>query len=704
MPPRPPRRSGGSKPRFGSGSGSGAPRRGRSGPGSGRFRTHDRPSGPPRHSKTPRALRAPRPASDHREFDRGYAPELPDAPERLQKVLAHAGVASRRGCEEVILQGRVTVNGKITRELGAKVNPAKDVVELDGEPIRLERLVYFAVNKPKGYVSTNVDPDNRPRVIDLLPRVPQRVYTVGRLDEASTGLILLTNDGELANRLAHPKYGVEKRYVATVAGSPGPDIVAQLVEGVWLSDGKVRARRARILGKQGQATRLEIVLSEGKNREIRRMLARLGHKVMTLTRVCVGPITLKGIPVGEARPLTHAEVSQLRAIARIGETGADANANASPAKASAPRGAGAPSRPFAQGQRQGRNAGAAVRGPFQGQGPGPRAKPFGRGAGGQNPRAFAGQTSNQGRGAGPKPFGRGPKPGPGIGQGQGQGRGPGRKPFGRTPPPDIEPKLDRRAILGLEGEDANLFRGMIRGEVKLEPENPMIVAPRPKGADRKRFLEDRRPPKRKHPHMGGGGQARGPNRSPHQRYEQTQGHEYDRGEGANDDRDGGHAEGHGSGPGRGFGRGRGGPRPGPGGKFAGGPPRAGGAPFQGRGPRFGPGPRGTKVYARPAGDPSGSGSGIGPGNAGAGPRGTKVYAKGHRPEEGFPPRTPPAAIPAAGAPPVPITAPPRSNDGGDGSESGARPRPPRIGGAPRSFVKPKLRGGKPSFKAKRPPR
>ena len=176
-------------------------------------------------------------------------------------------------------------------------------------------MVYYAVNKPEGYVSTNFDPSGRPRVIDLVPDIPERVYTVGRLDEDSTGLLILTNDGELANRLAHPRYGVEKLYLALVAGTPSPETLSKLTEGVWLSDGKVRAKRVRIAGRQGQATVLELVLAEGKKREIRRMLAKLGHKVMSLTRVAVGPITLKGLPVGECRPLTRHEVDLLHKVA-----------------------------------------------------------------------------------------------------------------------------------------------------------------------------------------------------------------------------------------------------------------------------------------------------------------------------------------------------------------------------------------------------
>ena len=235
--------------------------------------------------------------------------------DRLQKILAHAGVGSRRACEELILQGRVSVGGQIVRELGTKVDLGKISVAVDGQKIQQERLVYFAVNKPKGYVSTNNDPSGRPRVLDLMPEIAQRVYTVGRLDEMSVGLMLLTNDGELANKLAHPRFGVEKLYRVIVAGTPERETLNQLTEGIWLAEGKVRAKRVRAVAKKGDATILEMVLAEGKNREVRRMLAKLGHKVMMLTRVAVGPITLKGLTVGQFRPLTGREVDLLRRVA-----------------------------------------------------------------------------------------------------------------------------------------------------------------------------------------------------------------------------------------------------------------------------------------------------------------------------------------------------------------------------------------------------
>ncbi|HZW33627.1 MAG TPA: pseudouridine synthase [Isosphaeraceae bacterium] len=255
----------------------------------------------------------------------------PGKPERLQKVLAQAGLGSRRGCEELVLQGRVTVDGQVIRQLGTRVDPARARIAVDGEPIRLEPVVYFAVNKPKGYVSTNFDPAGRPRVVDLLPEIPERVYTVGRLDEDSTGLMILTNDGELANRLAHPRFGVAKTYRAQVAGLPGPETIAKLTEGIWLAEGKVRVQRARVIGHHGQATWLELVLAEGKKREIRRMLAKLGHKVMALNRVAIGPITLKGLAVGECRRLARHEVDLLQKVAAGIAVSAPRFADAEPA-------------------------------------------------------------------------------------------------------------------------------------------------------------------------------------------------------------------------------------------------------------------------------------------------------------------------------------------------------------------------------------
>jgi 23S rRNA pseudouridine2605 synthase len=237
--------------------------------------------------------------------------------ERLNKYLAHAGVGSRRRCEELIAAGRVRVDGQVVRELGARVDAGQEVC-VDGRPLHAERPVYWLVNKPRGYLCTNHDPAGRPRAVDLVEHVPQRVYTVGRLDEDSEGLLLLTNDGDLANKLMHPRYGVEKTYWVQVAGTPTRDDLLKLLRGVWLSDGHVKAQRVKRLKSQGESAWLQLVLAEGKNREVRRMLAKLGHKVMRLKRVALGPIQLGRLRKGKSRPLHHEELTRLRqAVERV---------------------------------------------------------------------------------------------------------------------------------------------------------------------------------------------------------------------------------------------------------------------------------------------------------------------------------------------------------------------------------------------------
>jgi len=236
--------------------------------------------------------------------------------ERINKYLAHAGLGSRRHCEDLVLAGRVRVDGEIVRDLAFRVRDEQPVT-VDGKPVEPEKHVYWAVHKPRGYLSTNHDPSGRPRIIDLVPHVGQRVYTVGRLDEDSEGLLLMTNDGDLANKLMHPRYGVEKTYHVQVAGSPTREDLSKLTEGIWLSEGRVKARSAKKFKSQGESSWVRIILAEGKNREIRRMLARLGHKVMRLIRVGVGPIELGKLKAGRNRPLTNVEVKRLRRLAEV---------------------------------------------------------------------------------------------------------------------------------------------------------------------------------------------------------------------------------------------------------------------------------------------------------------------------------------------------------------------------------------------------
>ena len=289
------------------------------------------------------------------------ASEAPSTGERLHKVLAQAGVGSRRACEILILEGRVTVDGQIIRELGTKVDPASAKISVDGQRIKPEPHVHYLVYKPKGYVSTSEDPSGRPLVLDLVPKARERIFIVGRLDRHSEGLMLLTNDGALAQRLTHPSYGVEKTYRVTVAGDAGQEIVDKLTEGVWLAEGKVRARRARIVAHRGNVTVLEVVLAEGKNREIRRMLARLEHKVLSLLRVAIGPLQLKGLSEGDWRTLTEAEVERLRTSTSVDDTD-DVRPRRAPGRpAPRPRGE---ERPVPRGRDEGDRPGARKPGRF----------------------------------------------------------------------------------------------------------------------------------------------------------------------------------------------------------------------------------------------------------------------------------------------------------------------------------------------------
>lgn len=253
--------------------------------------------------------------------------------ERLNKYLAHAGVGSRRYCDDLIARGRVSIDGAVVREMGTRIDPETQQVTVDGQPLHQERPVYWLLNKPPGYLCTNNDPDGRPLALDLVPHIPQRVYTVGRLDEDSEGLLLLTNDGDLAHKLMHPRFGVFKTYVVQVAGKPSAADLNKLLEGVWLSDGHVRARRVKKFKTQGDSAWLEIVLSEGKNREIRRMLARLEHKVLRLRRIAIGPIKLDRLKPGKSRKLHPDEIEMLKAAADRKRQGTqDKKANRPPGK------------------------------------------------------------------------------------------------------------------------------------------------------------------------------------------------------------------------------------------------------------------------------------------------------------------------------------------------------------------------------------
>jgi 23S rRNA pseudouridine2605 synthase len=231
--------------------------------------------------------------------------------ERLQKILSRAGVASRRAAERIMLEGRVTVNGVAVRELGTKADLASDDLRVDGVRVRAPKeIVYLLLNKPKGVVSTRRDPAGRKTVMDLVPRVAG-LFPVGRLDVTTEGLILLTNDGDFAQRVAHPRYEVPRVYHAKVHGVPTPDTLARLRKGVRVDGERMSVDKARILEGEGNAW-LEVTLHEGKNREVKRLLEAVGHPVSKLKRVALGPLTSRGLDPGQFRSLTPREVKTLR--------------------------------------------------------------------------------------------------------------------------------------------------------------------------------------------------------------------------------------------------------------------------------------------------------------------------------------------------------------------------------------------------------
>ena len=230
--------------------------------------------------------------------------------ERLQKVLAQAGLGSRRACEELIAGGRVTVNGQVA-PLGTRADPEVDAIEVDGARVGVRQgLVHYLLNKPAGVVTTASDPQGRPTVVGLVPAEP-RVYPVGRLDADTEGLLVLTNDGELAHRLTHPSFGVEKEYLADVAGTPSRGVLRRLREGVDLEDGRTAPARVSLVGDHT----LRITIHEGRNRQVRRMCEAVGHPVRRLVRLRIGPLADRRLPPGEWRALSQAEIRALERAA-----------------------------------------------------------------------------------------------------------------------------------------------------------------------------------------------------------------------------------------------------------------------------------------------------------------------------------------------------------------------------------------------------
>ena len=242
-----------------------------------------------------------------------------DRKERLQKVMASAGVASRRKSEEIILQGRVTVNGRVVTELGTKVDPRRDDIRVDGQRIQAESYIYIMLNKPRGVLSVMEDERGRSALGDLVS-APTRLYPVGRLDATSEGLILLTNDGALANLLTHPRYMHHKEYIALVNGRPSEKTLQAWQRGVLLDEKLTAPAQISVIRTVKDSTLLRIEMREGRKRQIRRVAALLGHPVRDLRRVRLGPLQLGSLEVGQWRYLTAKEIGQLESLKRQSET------------------------------------------------------------------------------------------------------------------------------------------------------------------------------------------------------------------------------------------------------------------------------------------------------------------------------------------------------------------------------------------------
>ena len=235
--------------------------------------------------------------------------------ERLQKILAAGGRGSRRACEELITQGRVSVDGQVVTQLGTRADPDRQEVRCDGEVVRAARNAYFLINKPKGYVCTNADERGRPCVFDLLPMRDARLFTVGRLDADTEGLLIVTNDGDFTQRVAHPRYGVSKTYRATVRGAMTNAAKRDLMAGVWIAGNRCAASWVKIVRRGRDDSVVELTMHEGRNREVRRMLAKVGFPVAHLRRFRIGPLEDDTLPLGHWRKLHPEEVRTLMGAA-----------------------------------------------------------------------------------------------------------------------------------------------------------------------------------------------------------------------------------------------------------------------------------------------------------------------------------------------------------------------------------------------------
>jgi pseudouridine synthase len=240
-------------------------------------------------------------------------------PIRLQKIMAEAGIASRRKCEELIKDGLVSVDGKIITELGFKANPYKNIIKVNGKKLKIrEEKIYIILNKPSGYITSLSDEINRPTVIDLIrknnPELKTRIFPVGRLDKDTEGLLLLTNDGELTNKLIHPRYKLSKIYQVMVKGVPDEKKLNLLRRGIRLEDGLTTPAKIKTLGTKNGKTTLEVTIHQGKKRQIREMFKKLGHLVVYLKRTKFGPLTLRNLPRGMFRYLSKTELQKLKEL------------------------------------------------------------------------------------------------------------------------------------------------------------------------------------------------------------------------------------------------------------------------------------------------------------------------------------------------------------------------------------------------------
>jgi len=242
-------------------------------------------------------------------------PLEPHQGERLQKFLARAGVASRRRCEELIAAGRVQVNGRVVRTAGTRVDAGRDRIQVDGETVRAERPLTIMLHKPAGYITSRSDPQGRPVVASLVTGAGlPRLFPVGRLDWDTEGLLLLTNDGELANALTHPRYGVQKVYHAKVRGRPAMESLARLTQGVLCDGERLTAAAVEMHHPTRQNSWITITIDQGRYRQVRRMCEAIGHPVLNLVRVALGPLWLGSLPRGQWRPLTPLELRNLRGL------------------------------------------------------------------------------------------------------------------------------------------------------------------------------------------------------------------------------------------------------------------------------------------------------------------------------------------------------------------------------------------------------